>query len=99
MQERVILVRPLYTEKIARLQDVHNKYAFEVDRNANKIEIRRAIEKKFDVKVTSIRTMLMPGKMRQQLTRAGRFYGRRPEWKKAIVTLAEGDKLELFENA
>ena len=99
MQERVILVRPLYTEKIARLQDNLNKYAFEVLRNANKIEIRKAVEKKFEVKVTSVRTMLMPGKMRQQLTRAGRFYGRRPQWKKAIVTLAEGDKLELFENA
>ena len=99
MQERIILVRPLYTEKIARLQDEVNKYAFEVSRDANKIEIRKAVEKKFDVKVTSIRTMLMPGKMRQQMTRAGRFYGKRPDWKKAIVTLAQGDKLELFENA
>jgi len=99
MQERIILVRPLYTEKIARLQDAENKYAFEVSRDANKIEIRKAVEKKFDVKVTSIRTMLMPGKMRQQMTRAGRFYGKRPDWKKAIVTLAQGDKLELFENA
>ena len=99
MEERVILVRPLYTEKIARLQDEQNKYAFEVARNANKIEIRKAVEKNFEVKVSSIRTMLMPGKMRQQMTRAGRFHGRRPEWKKAIITLAEGHKLELFENA
>jgi len=99
MAEHVILVRPLYTEKIAHLQDKLNKYAFQVARGANKIEIRKAIEKKFDVKVSSIRTMLMPGKVRQQMTRAGRFHGRRPEWKKAIVTLVEGDKLELFENA
>ncbi len=99
MSERVILVRPLYTEKIARLQDEQNKYAFQVDRDANKIEIRKAIEKKFEVRVASIRTMRMPGKIRQQMTRAGRFHGRRPEWKKAIVTLVEGDKLELFENA
>jgi large subunit ribosomal protein L23 len=99
MEERVILVRPLYTEKIARLQDEQNKYAFEVARNANKIQIRKAVEKNFEVKVSSIRTMLMPGKMRQQMTRAGRFHGRRPEWKKAIITLAEGHKLELFENA
>jgi large subunit ribosomal protein L23 len=99
MADRVILVRPLYTEKIARLQDEQNKYAFEVARDANKIEIRKAVEKNFDVKVATIRTMLMPGKMRQQMTRAGRFYGRRPQWKKAIITLAEGDKLELFENA
>ena len=99
MAERVILVKPLYTEKIARLQDDLNKYAFQVARDANKIEIRKAIEKKFEVKVSSVRTMLMPGKSRQQMTRAGRFHGRRPEWKKAIVTLIEGDKLELFENA
>ncbi len=99
MAERVILVKPLYTEKIARLQDDLNKYAFQVVRDANKIEIRKAIEKKFEVKVSSVRTMLMPGKVRQQMTRAGRFHGRRPEWKKAIVTLVEGDKLELFENA
>ena len=99
MAERVILVKPLYTEKIARLQDDLNKYAFQVARDANKIEIRKAIEKKFEVKVSSVRTMLMPGKVRQQMTRAGRFHGRRPEWKKAIVTLVEGDKLELFENA
>ena len=99
MGERIILVKPLYTEKIARLQDKQNKYAFEVARNANKIEIRKAVEKNFEVKVSSIRTMLMPGKMRQQMTRAGRFHGRRPEWKKAIITLAEGHKLELFENA
>jgi large subunit ribosomal protein L23 len=99
MAEHVILVKPLYTEKIARLQDEQNKYAFQVDRGANKIEIRRAIEKKFEVKVTSVRTILMPGKIRQQMTRAGRFHGRRPEWKKAIITLAAGDKLDLFENA
>ena len=99
MAERVILVKPLYTEKIARLQDDLNKYAFQVAHDANKIEIRKAIEQKFEVKVSSVRTMLMPGKVRQQMTRAGRFHGRRPEWKKAIVTLIEGDKLELFENA
>jgi large subunit ribosomal protein L23 len=99
MEERIILIRPLFTEKIARLQESENKYAFEVDRNANRIEIRKAIEKKFEVKVKNIQTMIMPGKMRQQMTRRGRFYGKRPDWKKAIVTLAEGDKLELFENA
>ena len=99
MEERIILVRPIFTEKIARLQESENKYAFEVDRNANKIEIRKAIEKKFDVKVKNIQTMVEAGKMRQQMTRRGRFYGKRPDWKKAVVTLAEGDKLELFENA
>ena len=99
MKKRIILIRPLYTEKIAKLQDTENKYAFEVNRNANKIEIRNEIEKRFEVKVDKIQTMNVRGKMRQQMTRAGRFFGRQPDWKKAIVTLAEGDKIDLFENA
>ena len=99
MRKFKILIRPLYTEKIAKLQDDENKYAFEVDRGSNKIEIKKEIEKRFEVKVTKIQTMIVRGKMRQQMTRAGRFYGRRPDWKKAIVTLAEGNKIDLFENA
>jgi len=99
MKKRIILIRPLYTEKIAKLQDTENKYAFEVNRNANKIEIRNEIEKRFEVKVEKIQTMNVRGKMRQQMTRAGRFFGRKPDWKKAVVTLAKGDKIDLFENA
>jgi large subunit ribosomal protein L23 len=99
MKTRQIIIRPLYTEKISRLQESENKFAFEVARGANKIEIRKEIEKKFAVKVIGIQTMNIRGKMRQQLTRAGRFYGRRPDWKKAVVTLAEGQTLDLFENA
>jgi large subunit ribosomal protein L23 len=99
MKTRHIIIRPLYTEKISRLQESENKFAFEVARGANKIEIRKEIEKKFAVKVIGIQTMNIRGKMRQQLTRAGRFYGRRPDWKKAVVTLAEGQTLDLFENA
>lgn len=99
MKKLKILIRPLYTEKIAKLQDEENKFAFEVDRNSNKIEIRKEIENRFEVKVTKIQTMIVRGKMRQQMTRAGRFQGRRPDWKKAIVTLAEGQNIDLFENA
>ena len=99
MKKLNILIRPLYTEKIARLQDSENKYAFEVNRDANKIEIRKEIEKRFEVKVTKIQTMVNRGKMKEQMTRRGRFHGRRPDWKKAIVTLAEGDRIDLFENA
>ena len=99
MKKLKILIRPLYTEIIAKLQDEENKYAFEVDRGSNKIEIRKEIENRFEVKVQKIQTMIVRGKMRQQMTRAGRFYGRRPDWKKAIVTLAEGDKIDLFVNA
>jgi len=99
MKKIKLLIRPLYTEKIAKLQDEQNKYAFEVDRESNKIEIRKEIEIRFEVKVKKIQTMIVRGKMRQQMTRAGRFHGRRPDWKKAIVKLAEGDKIDLFENA
>ena len=99
MKKVQILIRPLYTEKIARLQDSENKYAFEVYNGANKIEIRKEVEKQFDVKVDKVQTMNVRGKIRQQMTKAGRFHGRRPDWKKAIVTLTEGNKIDLFENA
>ncbi len=98
MKKNQIIIRPIYTEKIARLSESENKYAFEVDRNANKIEIKKEIENKFEVNVVGVNTLNQRGKIRQQLTRGGRFYGRRPDWKKAIITLAEGEKIELFEN-
>lgn len=92
-----IIRRPIITEKITLLQD-KRQYAFEVDPNANKIEIGRAVEKKFHVTVESVRTMRVGGKKRTQLTRSGRFQGRTRSWKKAIVTLKEGDKIDYFEN-
>ncbi|MEE9225690.1 MAG: 50S ribosomal protein L23 [Bacteroidota bacterium] len=92
-----ILHRPLITEKIVEAKD-RRQYAFEVDQSANKIEIIKAIEMKFHVTVTSARTMNVKGKRRAQLTRRGRFEGRTAGWKKAIVTLKEGDKIEFFEN-
>lgn len=98
MKKRKILIRPLYTEKIANLGEAENKYAFEVNRDANKIEIKSEIETRFEVKVVTVNTMLVKGKLRQQLTRRGRFYGKRPDWKKAIITLAPGEKIDLFEN-
>jgi len=89
-----ILKRPLLTEKIAHLQDAHNQYAFVVGQEANKIEIKRAVEAKYQVKVTAVRTMQMEGKVK----RLGRFSGKRADWKKAIVTLAPGDHIEMAEN-
>ena len=99
MKTRAILIRPLYTEKMALQQEALNKYAFQVDSNANKIVIKNAVEKKFSVKVKSVQTMNVSGKMKQQMTRYGRFFGRRPNWKKAIVTLDAEYKLELFDHA
>ena len=93
-----IIIRPVLTEKITALAD-KRQYAFEVPVTANKIEISKAVEKQFKVKVTSIRTMRVQGKTKTQLTRAGRFQGRTRTWKKALVTLKEGDTIELFTNA
>lgn len=99
MKTRAILIRPLYTEKMAAQQEALNKYAFQVNGKSNKIEIKKAVESKFNVKVKSVQTMNKTGKMKQQTTRYGRFFGRRPSWKKAIVTLEADFKLELFDHA
>lgn len=92
-----ILRRPLLTEKITALQD-RRQYAFEVEAGANKIDIAQAVEKKFNVTVLSVRTMRVKGKGKTQLTRRGRFQGRTRLWKKALVTLKEGDKIDYLEN-
>jgi large subunit ribosomal protein L23 len=77
------------------VQDKENKYVFEVARYANKLEIKQAIEDIFDVRVESVRTMRMQGKLK----RMGRFEGRRPNWKKAIVKLTDGDVIDLYTGA
>jgi large subunit ribosomal protein L23 len=90
---RDILLKPLMTEKMSDLQAKENKVAFQVHSEANKIEIKRAVEKRFNVKVEKVATFRMKGKIK----RMGRFEGRRPNWKKAVVTLKEGFKIEFFE--
>ncbi len=90
-----IIRRPLVTEKSTQQKETHNQYIFEVQREANKIEIQKAVERLFKVKVIQVRTMNVLGKVK----RLGRKYGKRPDWKKAIVTLKEGDRIEFFEGA
>lgn len=92
-----ILKRPIVTEKMNALQE-KGHYAFEVELSANKIEIARAVEKKFNVTVVDVRTSRQKGKMKSQMTRKGRFAGRTAGWKKAIVRLKEGDKIQFFQN-
>ena len=92
-----ILKRPLITEKMTALAE-RRQYAFEVDINANKIEIARAIEKKFNVTVESIRTIRSKGKRKSQMTKRGRIPGKRADFKKAIVTLKLDQKIDFFEN-
>jgi large subunit ribosomal protein L23 len=92
-----IIYRPIVTEKVSNLQE-KGIYAFEVHLKANKIEIARAVEKKFNVTVTNVRTINIKGKSKTQMTKRGRFEGKTSHIKKAIVTLKEGDKIDLFAN-
>jgi large subunit ribosomal protein L23 len=88
-----VIVRPVVTEKSTDQLEKNAAYTFVVDKNANKLEIAEAIEKLFNVTVRDVRTMRYRGKER----RVGRTIGRRADWKKAIVTLQEGDSIEIFE--
>jgi large subunit ribosomal protein L23 len=103
---QTVIKRPLLTEKSARLRETGGaasaaaegeayaqKVVFEVARDANKIDIRRAVEQLFKVNVTEVRTLVVRGKVK----RVGRFSGQRPSWKKAFVTLKPGDNIEFFE--
>ncbi len=88
-----VIKRPLDTEKLDRLRDRENKFAFEIDLKANKTEVKQAVEALFKVKVVDIKTQIIRGKMR----RIGKNSGMRSNWKKAIVTLKEGDAISIFE--
>ena len=90
---RSVIRKVLITEKGTVMRETLRQYFFEVARNANKIEIKRAVEAVFHVKVDSVQTMQMQGKVKRQ----GRTAGRRNDWKKAIVTLKPDQKIELFE--
>jgi len=93
MEIQNIIIQPLLTEKGTSLQESLNQVQFKVDMRANKIQIRAAIEKLFDVKVLSVRTQIVRGKTK----RRGKFEGKRANWKKAIVSLAEGETVEFFQ--
>jgi len=88
-----VVKRPLITEKAERNREASRAYAFEVHREATKIQVKQAVEKLFNVHVLSVRTSIARGKNK----RVGRSIGRRPNWKKAFVTLKEGDTIALFE--
>jgi large subunit ribosomal protein L23 len=90
-----IIRRPLITEKSTRQKEESRQYVFEVHRDANKIEIQSAVERLFKVTVLQVRTSNVLGKVK----RLGRRYGKRPDWKKAIITLKEGGRIDFFEGA
>ena len=90
-----VLLRPLLTEKITALREGSNQVGFAVRADANRVQIRQAIEALLKVKVERVNVMTVKGKIK----RLGRFAGKRSDWKKAIVTLKKGEKLELYESA
>jgi large subunit ribosomal protein L23 len=92
MEARTLIKRPIITEKTTRLME-QNKYCFVVDPRANKTQIKQAIEEIFKVKVRSVNTLNFLGKIK----RMGRHEGRRPSWKRAVVTLEKGSRIEFFE--
>ncbi len=93
MNRHDLIVRPLVTEKSTRLREVHNQYCFVARCDANRSEIKKAVEETLNVKVETVRIMNVFGKEK----RMNRFIGKRPDWKKAVVTLKKGEKLALFE--
>ncbi|MCF8335115.1 MAG: 50S ribosomal protein L23 [Bacteroidales bacterium] len=93
-----ILIKPIITEKMTEQGDDYNKYGFIVDKKANKIQIRNAVEEMYGVTVESVNTMRYRGKQRSRYTRAGIIKGRENSFKKAVVTLAEGDSIDFYSN-
>ena len=93
MREYDIIRGPVVTEKTTLQKELHNQVTFEVDKRANRMEIKDAVEKAFDTKVQQVRTIQIKGKVKQR----GRIVGKRKDWKKAIVTLMPGQKIDFFE--
>ncbi len=93
-----ILYRPIVTEKFTKLGEAMNQYAFIVDRKANKLEIKKAVEEMYDVEIIDVNTMRYSGKNRSRFTKTGLIKGKTEAFKKAIVTLKEGEKIDFYSN-
>ncbi len=93
-----VLKRPLITEKSNELREQSGKYTFEVDPKANKIQIKQAVQRRFNVDVLNVSTIRVKGKRKTQMTRKGYFQGQRPLRKKAIVTLKPGQSIDIFDS-
>ena len=93
-----ILIKPVITEKMTEQSEAFNRFAFVVDRSVNKIEIKKAVEETYDVTVKSVRTMICIGKKRTRGTKSGVISGRTKTYKKAIVSLSEGDTIDFYSN-
>ncbi|MCG2614946.1 50S ribosomal protein L23 [Terrimonas sp. NA20] len=93
-----VLIKPILTEKANAQQESLRRYAFKVARKANKLEIKKAIEGFYNVNVVTVNTAVVPGKNKSRFTKAGVINGRKPAYKKAYVTVAEGESIDLYSN-
>jgi large subunit ribosomal protein L23 len=91
-----ILIKPILTEKANAQQESLRRFAFKVNRKANKLEIKKAIETFYGVTVVDVNTSVIPGKNKTRFTKAGFIQGRKPAYKKALVTVAEGETIDLY---
>ena len=91
-----IIIRPMITEKAEKLSTKRNQYSFIVARGVNKIEVSKAVEKMYNVSVESVNTLMMPGKAKSRNSRNAVIKGRKPSYKKAMVTLKAGDEINIF---
>jgi large subunit ribosomal protein L23 len=93
-----VLIKPILTEKANAQQEKLRRYAFRVDREANKLEIKKAVEQFYGISVVDVNTTVVPAKAKTRSTKAGIVEGRKPSYKKALVTIAEGDSIDLYAN-
>ena len=93
-----VLIKPILTEKANNQQEKLRRYAFKVNRKANKLEIKKAVEEFYGVSVTDVHTLVVPGKNKLRSTKAGMIQGVKPAYKKAVVTVAEGETIDLYAN-
>jgi large subunit ribosomal protein L23 len=98
MKPSDVLIKPILTEKANAQQDKLRRYAFKVAKKANKLEIKKAIESFYGVTVTKVNTSVTPAKNKSRFTKAGVISGRKPSYKKAYVTVAEGENIDLYSN-
>jgi len=96
MKPADILIRPVITEKVNLQIERSGRYTFVVDKRANKLEVKKAVEEFYGVKVDDVNTIVVPGKNKSRFTKAGLLKGVKPSYKKAVVTLVEGDTIDLF---
>ncbi len=98
MSKNDIIIKPVITEKMTELGETLNRFGFIVDKRANKLEIKEAVEATYGVSVDAVKTMNIPGKRKNRYTKTAIVSGMTPPYKKAVVTLAEGDTIDLYSN-